>query len=1063
MALIPLPDGSYVTVRPGETGRDAWNRAQHMYPEAFGIEQQHGMIGAVKEGARQGIASGARGIGSLVGSQGLQDFGTQMQQAQDTTPGAWRPTTQEDVNKAFEQGPWAGAKSKFAQQVSEPVGSMIGRYAIPTAVGAGAAALVPEGAMFGLGAAGTAALTRGFGFAASDFPMEQGENLQRKDERTAQLQAQGLSAPRYNQTETVAASLAQAALMPVLGHLGNKAVGYFKLLGPDLAAASKAVASGQMTHEAAVQALNSTAKNMLVRTGEAAAVGAPMMVGTEALRTAQSGEDIGSPEAMGRYGEGLKAAGALSPVLGAFGGARMRSAQLKALEPAKAEAAKLEAQKAAEAARQEAFDRVPQGSQMGLDIEGQPAYGETPNIPQGMEAARSKIAELEPLKKAYEAAGNKEEAQAAAAQIKEAKKIIAGLETRQRQSRAFVPDTETPAVEVPPHILTRKEIKTLGVPNNKTGTEFHALAGKDLNSPEVRDELAALVARYEENPIDAPDWVTEEVVTNIKNKVAEAIPSQRELGDFPTAEESRAQYQNQQESADALRAAYDRNSTKDMFTGEASSPYYTDAAEAAQPVDYSNQYKMFDTRGRVTPKASAPATEKRINKEVGQMSDMFNGRNSYAPESPKETPSAPSAGRPEDREALKAAYLDAVDKWQAGKISDAKLAEVTRRVRLNIGDQLELRENNEQPRPADEIDAPRGSDGLPVQPETAVRTGRPETNVERVGASPDVAIEPPRGPEPVNATLDEKIEALRTKKDARSKKALQVLLEEKAGDEAALKEGIARNKLWGVEPTAADIKNREIYSGRGRKDEQVGPTGIGLAGRAERVGEFLPSEFKLNDKQMDKLQRNLWWNDLAQLVADLKSSNEKVRRVADATLAAAKEKGTITKAQFEEAPKRNAEIIAEQARLRKQFALREAKRIQREADEFAQAAKMRDEGKARRTAERAAVKTLSPEMVREEQRRSIEEEADPEVARLERYMDLEKNKQDQIKKLQAERDAQIKDVLNKLDPAKTINVEVPGPDGKTQVVTVRAKEILKQADRKTKAAEALENCAKGKK
>lgn len=35
---VPLPDGSYVTIREGETSRDAWLRAQKMYPEAFKIK-----------------------------------------------------------------------------------------------------------------------------------------------------------------------------------------------------------------------------------------------------------------------------------------------------------------------------------------------------------------------------------------------------------------------------------------------------------------------------------------------------------------------------------------------------------------------------------------------------------------------------------------------------------------------------------------------------------------------------------------------------------------------------------------------------------------------------------------------------------------------------------------------------------------------------------------------------------------------------------------------------------------------------------------------------------------
>jgi len=35
---LPLPDGSSVTIREGETPQQAWVRAIESYPEAFGLE-----------------------------------------------------------------------------------------------------------------------------------------------------------------------------------------------------------------------------------------------------------------------------------------------------------------------------------------------------------------------------------------------------------------------------------------------------------------------------------------------------------------------------------------------------------------------------------------------------------------------------------------------------------------------------------------------------------------------------------------------------------------------------------------------------------------------------------------------------------------------------------------------------------------------------------------------------------------------------------------------------------------------------------------------------------------
>ena len=37
---LPLPDGSSVTIREGETPQQAWARAQQMYPEAFGVKAE---------------------------------------------------------------------------------------------------------------------------------------------------------------------------------------------------------------------------------------------------------------------------------------------------------------------------------------------------------------------------------------------------------------------------------------------------------------------------------------------------------------------------------------------------------------------------------------------------------------------------------------------------------------------------------------------------------------------------------------------------------------------------------------------------------------------------------------------------------------------------------------------------------------------------------------------------------------------------------------------------------------------------------------------------------------
>ena len=37
---LPLPDGTTVAIREGETPAQTWERAQRMYPDAFGLEEE---------------------------------------------------------------------------------------------------------------------------------------------------------------------------------------------------------------------------------------------------------------------------------------------------------------------------------------------------------------------------------------------------------------------------------------------------------------------------------------------------------------------------------------------------------------------------------------------------------------------------------------------------------------------------------------------------------------------------------------------------------------------------------------------------------------------------------------------------------------------------------------------------------------------------------------------------------------------------------------------------------------------------------------------------------------
>jgi hypothetical protein len=316
MALLPLPDGSAVTVRPDETEEQAWFRAQRMYPEAFGIKQNHGIMGAIKHGAAQYIADTAEAGAEIPGLGGLKGW-AQDTMKEDQTPGAWRPTTQADADK--ETGlAWLGAK---VNQTVEPVGDTIGSLGIPIAGGIAAGAVAGPGAVF----TAPAAIT------ALSAPAEYTKNMRQQRLANEERTAQGQALVPEDKTTAMATSILQGAMMSGAGLLGKLTPRVMGLVGPELGALTNQVSRGEITKEAAIAQVNSKLRDYVGSTVGAAVGGTEMMVGTDALRRAQAQQEVASPEALGGYWEDIKNAGVLAPVLGLHGAMR-RSGQIKAIE-----------------------------------------------------------------------------------------------------------------------------------------------------------------------------------------------------------------------------------------------------------------------------------------------------------------------------------------------------------------------------------------------------------------------------------------------------------------------------------------------------------------------------------------------------------------------------------------------------------------------------------------------------------------------------------------------------------------------------------------------------------
>jgi hypothetical protein len=354
MAYVQLPNGVYLEIPKGMDPHEAYAKAQQQMPEAFlspaEREERQGFGSAVSQGWNQAKVATEAGLGSLLNSDTLKAWAEQdkAKGAQDS----FIPTTSEDVGAAMKEGLLPGAGAAFRKYVSEPVGGIVGRYAAPTAVGAGAGALAaiaaPEiaGASLIGGLTGRA-LAGSLATAASDLPAEIGENLEYQKEK----------GKPEDLPKAVAAGLLQATFagfgLPGMGAIPKAVRG---ILGKEATTLGEQVAAGTLSKTDALAKLSGTTKNFLTETGSNAIAGTGMMVGTEAARRASAGEDLLSPEALQSYKESALGAAELSPIFGALHGLPKRKAETKAIEAgashfAETERKKQQALDDAEAAR----------------------------------------------------------------------------------------------------------------------------------------------------------------------------------------------------------------------------------------------------------------------------------------------------------------------------------------------------------------------------------------------------------------------------------------------------------------------------------------------------------------------------------------------------------------------------------------------------------------------------------------------------------------------------------------------------------------------------------------
>ena len=329
---LPLPDGTTVAIREGETAAQTWERAQRMYPEAFGLEKEAVKSKQDTSGFKAAASAGATRLGGefelLKGKLGLKseaEAQKEYEAAQKRAQERFTPT-----EKGFTEDPLL----KFR----ELLGGSVPYMAAPAAAGLAAlAAPVSVPVAAGLGLLGAGAVSTG------QFT---GSNL------GAQL-GTGKTLEEASLGKAVAAAVPQAlidtaamALIPGVGKL-------FGSVGSKLTTEqAKAIAN---------QTLGRTVLDYTAKTGVTAGREGVTEATQQVLERLQAGLNIADPEARKEYVDsfigGAVLGGTLAPVGRAFerGGAKRQAAEFDRAENLKRTSELAQQQQAEEEAAAQAL------------------------------------------------------------------------------------------------------------------------------------------------------------------------------------------------------------------------------------------------------------------------------------------------------------------------------------------------------------------------------------------------------------------------------------------------------------------------------------------------------------------------------------------------------------------------------------------------------------------------------------------------------------------------------------------------------------------------------------
>lgn len=286
---LPLPDGTTVAIREGETPAQTWARAQQMYPEAFGMGPEKATGPAPESGFIPAVRAGFSGLKSdaaaLAGRSGLMDISAAEKYR------AEQEKYQKETFKPTET--WGEAPfTKF----KELAGGALPYMAAPIAAGLGAATLPvsgPVGAAIGTGLAGLASATQ--------FT---GSGLSRQV-------AEGTPLAQTDLSSAVAAAIPSAALDMVSMKMMPGIRQIFAAAGKEV---PEAVAK-----KIAEQGLKDTLKDYGAATLKTMGVEGLTETGQQVLERMQAGLDLADPKARDEYLESFIGGAVLGGVIAPAG------------------------------------------------------------------------------------------------------------------------------------------------------------------------------------------------------------------------------------------------------------------------------------------------------------------------------------------------------------------------------------------------------------------------------------------------------------------------------------------------------------------------------------------------------------------------------------------------------------------------------------------------------------------------------------------------------------------------------------------------------------------------